>query len=323
MRRRGFIAGSAAVLAAAPLGSRAQQPGKVPRVVHLSPYTAGDFRRQALSDGLHELGYVEGRNIAIEYIRYERVDQLPQAVAAVLAARPDIIVAFPISAVLAAKQATTTIPIVFHVTDPIGTGLVKSIARPEANLTGISLMATDIAGKRLQFLKEMVPGLTRVAAFWNPDGGGGRPVVEELATVAPKLDMTVIVREARGRDDWNTILPNQRRDGAQAFVLVSDPTITDNAGRIAAAGLSANLPGIYEFAEFPQAGGLMSYGANLNAFFRRAAYYIDRIVKGAKPADLPVEQPREFDLVINRKTAAALGLKIPEHLLVFATEIIE
>jgi putative tryptophan/tyrosine transport system substrate-binding protein len=323
INRRTLTAGALA-LAAAPLTAGAQTPARVPRIVLLGSLAPDDFRAKAFRDGMRELGYQDGRNIAIEHIWFERPDEIARAVAAAVAARPDAIVTFFTPSTLAIKQATRSVPVVFAGTaDPVAAGIVTSLARPDSNMTGLSLMSADLAGKRLQFLKELVPELTRAVVFFNPDNPGGRFSVDQTVAAGPTLGIDVLVREARGQDDWVGPLTSLRTMGIQAVVLVVETTYTNNVARIAAAAMAANLPAIYDYAEFPHAGGLMSYGVNLDAHYRRAAYYIDRILKGMKPADLPVEQPREFELVLNKRTATALGLRIPEHLVVFATEVLE
>jgi putative tryptophan/tyrosine transport system substrate-binding protein len=319
--RRDF-ATSALALAATPLGAWAQQ--RVPRIGYVTYLGPGDFRSEAVLEGLRELGYENGKTINIEFFYATSIAAIAEAVAKCVASKPDLIVAVNSPTALAAKAATSSIPIVFvGVADPIAIGLVEGLSRPSGNATGPSNMASDTAAKRLQILREIAPGLSLVGAVFNPENLAGQASLSEIERAGLALGVEVRKVEARATDDFDGKFAALVRDGLSGLILVQDSTLTNVAPRIAAAALKHRLPTVYDFSVLPESGGLISYGPSQRANFRRAAYYIDRILKGAKPPDLPVEQPREFELIINKKTATALGLTIPEHLLVFATEVIE
>ena len=327
MKRRELITllGGAAA-AAWPLATRAQQPAKLPTIGFLGPNTPSlDSRRVgAFVQRLRELGWIEGRNLAIENRWAEgRTERLAEFAADFVRLKVDVIVTSGTPPVVAAKQATSVIPIVFAaVGDPVGTGLVTSLARPGGNVTGLSIQATDLAGKQLELLHEVVPGLRHLAIMAN---AGASPAVLEMAevqTTARALGLEVVVSEIRRPED---IAPafESFKGRAEALYVCNDPLVTTNRIRINTLALGMGLPTMYNVREFIEAGGLMSYGPNFLNLYRRAADFADKILRGAKPADIPVEQPTKYELVINLKTAKALGLDIPWFLQQRADEVIE
>ena len=319
MKRREFIAalGSAA---AWPLAARAQQ-AKIPRIgiIDDSPIW-NDFRQ-----GLRDLGYLEGQNIAFEY-RY--AGGLPDRlawVAAELVRRPvDLIATFGTPPTRAAKQATATIPIVMiGIGDPVGAGLVSSLARPGGNITGNTILGPDVAGKRLQLLKEVIPSLSRVAFLWNPDNASHPAQLAELQAAVQTLGLTLIPVAVRSSDEFDNAFAAMIKERPDAFLMTNDPFHQLSIGTIIDFLTNNHLPGMFLTREVVVAGGFLSYGANLPDLFRRGAEYVHKILKGTKPADLPVEEPVKFELVVNLKTAKAIGLSIPESFLLRADEVIE
>jgi ABC-type uncharacterized transport system substrate-binding protein len=325
--RRAFISTLAGGLLAVPLAAEAREPGKVARIGMLSQGspTFSPQLREAFRQQLRELGYVEGQNIVIEYRWAEgRAERLPDLAAELVSLNVDVIVAGGTPAPLAAKHATRTIPIVMTAAgDPVGSGLVASLARPGGNVTGLSARSPELGGKRLQLLKEVVPGLSRVAVLWNAANPYAALVVRETETAARTLGLQVQSLEVRGPDDFENALPGAIRGRAGALIVVEDPLTFLYLKRIAEFAAQNRLPATYGYREFAEAGGLMTVGPNLADLYRRAAIYVDKILKGAKPADLPVEQATKFELVINLKTAKALGLTIPPSLLQRADQVIE
>ena len=326
MRRStaGFILTLALGTLTAPLAADAQQGAKVPRIGFLSP-SAPSFPSEAFRRGLRDLGYVENQNIVIEYRWAEgQYDRLPDFAAELVRLKVDVIVAVVTQASLAAKNATRTIPIVMvGVSDPVGSGLVATLARPGANITGTSSMTAEVVGKSLELLKEAVPKVSRVAVLWNP----ANPVFQaqmlrETEVAARALGVQLQILEARGPDELERAFAAMTRERASALLVLGDPTFFLHRARIADLAAKSRLPAMYGFKEFVDAGGLMAYGAHLPDLFRRAATYVDKILKGAKPADLPVEQPTHFELVISLKTAKALGLTIPQSVLIRADQVI-
>ena len=273
---------------------------------------------------LRELGWIEGRSVAIEFRWAEgRVEHLAEIVAELVRLKVNVIVTSGTPPVVAAKQATSVIPIVFAaVGDPIGTGLVASLARPGGNVTGLSIQATDLAGKRLELLREIVPGLRRLAIVANADASPAMLEMVEVQATARALGLEVATHEIRRPEDIAPALESLN-GRAEALYVCNDPLVTTNRIRINTLALSMRLPTIYNVREFVEAGGLMSYGPNFLDLYRRAADFVDKILRGAKPADIPVEQPTKFDLVINLTTAKALGLAIPETFLLRADEVID
>jgi putative ABC transport system substrate-binding protein len=326
MKRREFIALLGGAALAWPLAARAQQAGKVYRIGLFSAGT-DTFRKTwlALADGLRELGWIEGKNVLFERRFAEnQLDRLPGLAAELVRLDVDLIVTGGTLAPLAAKQATATIPIVMGAAgDPVGSGLVASLARPGGNVTGLSLMAPDLGGKRLELLKEILPGISRVAILWNAANPYPALVFRETQDAARTLRIELQSLEVRGPGDLDSALDAAIRNRVDALITVEDPLTVTHRKQIADFTANNRLPAIYGFREFAEAGGLMTYGANINDLFRRAAGYVDKIFKGAKPANLPVEQPTKFELVINLKTAKALGLTVPLIMQMTADEVIE
>ena len=325
--RRLICAISLAMLLA-PLGAAAQQPGKVPRIGYFSagsPSSAPHLL-EAFRKGLRELGWVEGQNIAIEYRWAEgRFDRLPDLAAELVRLKVDIIVAVPTPAAAAAKNATETIPIVMiNVGDPVGLGLIASLARPGGNVTGSSYsVGLEIIGKQLELLKETVPKVRRVAILWNPANPSHPLVVRELNVAARSLGVQLQFLEARGPNEFEGAFAAMAKERMGALLVVPDSVSFLHRTRLADLAARSHLPAAYGLRGHVDAGGLMSYGPDSADLFRRAATYVDKILKGAKPADLPVEQPTKFELVVNLKTAKALGLTIPQSVLVRADEVIQ
>jgi putative ABC transport system substrate-binding protein len=317
------------VLAAAVI-AEAQQPKKVARIGYLSSLSPSSesTRSEAIRLALRELGYIEGQNIAIEYRYAEgKLNRYPEVAADLVRLKVDIIVVAGGSGVIrAARNVTKTIPIVManSVSDPVEEGLVESFARPGGNVTGLTLLSGDLGGKRLELLKEAVPKLARVAVLYNPTiTGTAREVKDDLPVAARALGLTIQpweVRDADGFDKVFAAMGKQRPDG---LYLATGALMRDNANRIVGFALKSRLPSMYPYSEAVDAGGLMAYSADLGNSYRRVAYYVDRILKGTKPADLPVEQPTKFEFVINLKTAKQIGLTIPQSMLYRADKVIK
>ena len=327
MRRRDFIkviAGSAA--AAWPLAVRAQQPGKRPTIGFLGATTPTIWSAfvSAFLMRLRELGWADGQNITIEYRWAEgRESRYTQFAAELVQRNVDIIVTAGTPAVLAVMKATSTIPIVFAAaSDPVQTGLVSSLARPGGNVTGLSNQQADLGGLRLELLREIVSGLKRVAVLGNVNSPNVTLEMNSVLAAATKLGFEAFRLEVRQTEDIDAGMESLK-GRADALYICSDPLVTTHRVRINTLAVSQKLPTMNAFREYVQAGGLMSYGPNFPDLFRRAAEYVDKILRGAKPADLPVEQPTKFDLIINLTTAKALGLTIPEQFLLRANEVIE
>ena len=329
--RRAFLGGLAGGLLAAPLTAEGQQPGRVARIGYLAANLAvADPRtREAFLQGLRDLGYVEGRNLLIEYRDAAgKTERFPALAAELVALKVDVIVAAGGTlAALAAKQATTTLPIVFAaVGNPVAEGLVTSLARPSGNVTGLSLVQQEIVGKSLELLKQAVPEVSRVALLLKPDSMPDRAKKDRLnaADVAARaLGVRLQVVEARGPEDFDRAFSDMTRARAGALTVLATPVFDSERRRLVDLAAKNRLPTVYSYRSYVEAGGLMSYGPDLPDSFRRAATYVDKILKGAKPADLPVEQPTKFELVINLKAAKALGLTIPRSLLQRADQIIQ
>jgi putative ABC transport system substrate-binding protein len=305
---------------ASPLAARAQQAEPMRRIGLLVSTIREDVIRQALRD----LGYIEGKNILIEYRPADRADQLPGLAAELVSLKVDVIVAGGSQAVRAAQQATQSIPIVMAAgSDPVGTGFVASLARPGGNITGNSLFSPELSGKRLELLKEIVTGALRLAVLWNPEDPPAALSLRETEAAARQLGIELKSIEVRNPGDFDMAFTSAMNFHAGAIAILSAPVMTIYASRIAELAWKNGLPAISNASEFPKAGGLMSYGPSFADLYKRAAVYVDKILKGAKPADLPVEQPTKFELVINLKTAKALGLTVPSSLLVAADEVIE
>jgi putative ABC transport system substrate-binding protein len=304
----------------------AQQPGKILRIGILLPSTASfnSARVEAFRRRLRELGYVEGKHIVIEYRHAEgKLERVPDLAAELVRLKVDVIVtAGP--AILAAKNATATIPIVFaHVNDPVGSGLVSSLARPGGNITGFSLMVPDLDGKRLELLKEAFPKVVRVAFLWEPGGTRGNRALASMDAVTKALGVKLLSLPVRNLDEFETAFARAKRDGAQALITTPNPLINAQQRQVLDFAAKNRLPAMYTTSEFVEAGGLMSYAPTYADLWRRAADFVDKILKGAKPAEIPVEQPTKFDFVINLKTAKQLGLAIPPEVLARATKLIK
>jgi ABC-type uncharacterized transport system substrate-binding protein len=306
---------------------QAQQPKKVARIGFLSPVSASATAlwHQAFRQGLRDLGWVEGKNLSIEYRYAEgRSDQLPDLAADLVRLKVDIIVASSGTDALAAQNATRTIPIVMaSAGDPVAIGLVESLARPGGNITGLSQIAPELAGKRLELLKEIVPKLSRVAVFWNPQGRTSTVAWKEIQLPARELGIKLHSLEVRSSNDFDKAFDDATKAGAGALVIMPDPVFVTNLKRIADFAATSRLPSISHLTEFVDSGGLAAYGPDRSDMFRRAATYVDKILKGTKPADIPVEQPMKFELVINLKTAKQIGLTIPPNVLARADRVIK
>jgi putative ABC transport system substrate-binding protein len=304
------------------------QAKKAPRIGFLTVGTREEreFLIQGFLDGLREHGYTDGQNIVIEYRFSEgRNERLPELAAELVALPVDLILATGTPASVAAKQATATIPIVMGglAADPVETGFVASLARPGGNVTGMSMMTSPLGGKRLELLKETVPGLVRVAVFWNPTSPTYGPVLKELEALAPTLGLELRRLEVRAPEDFNGAfrVASDQRDGA--LIVPADPLTTNRFQAVVDLALTHRLPLLMEYREFAKAGALLSFGVDIVDLHRRAATHVDKIIKGAKPADIPVEQPTIVHMAINLRTAQALGLTIPPSVLQQATEVIQ
>jgi putative ABC transport system substrate-binding protein len=329
MDRRVFIGTLAGGLLAAPFAAEAQQAAKVARIGYLTTNLAANLHlREAFLEGLRDLGYGEGRNVVIEYRSAEgKLERFPALAAELVALKVDVIVAANTRAALAAKQATRTLPIVFSTAvDPVTSGLVTSLARPGGNVTGLSNLAPELVGKCLELLKQAVPGVSRVAVLWQPGGYGERTekdMLKEADVAARALGVRLQFVEARGPENFDRAFSDMTRARANALTVLTSVIFVSERRRLVDLAAKNRLPAVYPGREFVDAGGLMAYGSDLADLNRRAATYVDKILKGAKPGDLPVEQPTKFELVINLKTAKALGLTIPPSVLGRADEVIQ
>jgi putative ABC transport system substrate-binding protein len=329
MRRREFITllSGAAVASAWPVEARTQQAGMIPRIGFMGNSTAkleanliGPFR-----DGLRELGYEEGRNLLIEFRWAEgKYDRFPALIAELLAAKVDVIVTAGTPATQAIKKATSTVPLVFiAVGDPIGTGIVPSLARPGANITGLSSIAPDLEGKRLELLRQVVPKLVRVAFFLNPANAFHAVSMRQARVAAQSLGIELQPLEVSKSEQLDGAFAAVVKQKPDALLILADRIFLHNRKRMMEFAIQQRLPSVNAYRELVEAGGLMSYGPSYEDMHRRAAIYVDKILKGAKPADLPIEQPTKFILFINLKAATALGLTLPPTLLARADEVIE
>jgi putative ABC transport system substrate-binding protein len=309
----------------APLAAvEAQQSRKMPHVGVLAAGSAHDLLVKAFLEGLQQLGYHEGRNVSITYrVADGRQDRLPQLAAELVASRVDVIAALG-PAVWAAKQQTHTVPIVIAFSgDPVGVGIVPSLARSGSNLTGVSFMSSDLAAKRLELLKQISPNSPRVAVLFKPDEPSTGPELRQTETAARAMGVTLQRLEAQSANDLEPLFTAAGREGAGGMIVFAHGFAFVNRDRIIALAARHKLPTVYGWREFVDAGGLVSYGPNLQTTIRRSATFVDRILKGAKPTDLPIEQPTSLELVVNAKTAKALGLTIPQTLLLRADQVIE
>src|SRR5262245_5333097 len=325
MRRRDFIAIAGSV-AAWPLAARAQQPAKVTRIGYLGfgPASAYAKRIEALQAGLRDLGYIEGKNIIIEFRWTERIDQLANFADELVGMNVDLIFAASSTEVEAARQATKVIPIVFAThADPVGLGHVASLARPGGNITGLTVALTDLVAKQLEILKEVVPQSTRIAILFTPTAPSFRPALQAAQAAGEKLGVQLQMVPVQSAEDFDKAFATMAQERVGGCLFAGAPLVFSYRARIAELALEYRLPGMFNNKEHVEAGGLMSYSAGLITSFRRSAIYIDKIIKDAKPADLPVEQAAKYELVINLKTAKALGLAIPPMMLGRADEVIE
>ena len=328
IRRRLIIAIGAGVLAA-PFGSFAQQQGKVWRVGFLSlrsrPASFDPDTFGAFSNGMRELGYVEGKNLVIEWrFADNKYERLPDLAAELVRLKVDVIVTAGAAATSAAQKATTAIPIVFGSdSDPVSSGFVKSLARPGSNITGLSNVSVEMSPKLLEMLLTIAPKLSRVAVLVNPSNPGHATMLKNVQAAAQKANVKVLRVEARTPQEIETAFSLMTKENAGAIIVVRDALLNQQVRQIVHLAAKHRLPLVGAIREYVDAGGLMSYGPSITDSYRRAATYVDRIFKGAKPGDLPVEQPTKFELFINRKTAKALGLTVPQSLLISAEKVID
>jgi len=325
MKRRAFIAALGGAVAW-PMVARAQLPAKLPTIGFFGPVAASidNLQISAFLERLRELGWIEGRTVAMEYRWAEgRADRHADIAAELVRQRVDVIVTYSTATVIASKHATSVIPIVFvSATDPVGNGLVESLARPGDNATGLSNQSADSVGKRLEILREVVPVLHQLTIVCNVGAPNAVREMEEVQASARAFGLEVATMDIRRPDDITPAFA-AIRGRSDALYVVMDPVVSTNRIQINTLAVSVRLPTLYVFRELVEAGGLMSYGPNQLDQFRRAAELVDKILRGAQPADIPVEQPTKFDFVINMKTAKALGLDLPQTLLARADEVIE
>jgi putative ABC transport system substrate-binding protein len=316
----------AALLVAFVWSAEAQQPAKIPRigVLYGGSASSNTGRREAFQHGLRELGYVEGKNIVVEW-RYAdgKLDRVTELAGELVRLKVDAIFCTSTPVVQAAKKATTTVPIVSVSGDPVGLGLVASLARPGGNVTGLANLTSELAGKRLELLKEVVPSVSRVAVLWNPVAPSSALRMRETEAAASSLGIKLQPVALREANDFERAFSALKRERADALFPLRSPFISnDDVKRIVELAAKNRVPGMYDASEFPEAGGLMSYGTMLPDLDRRAAVYVDKILKGAKPADLPVEQPTKFEFIINLKAAKQIGLTITPNVLARADRVI-
>jgi putative ABC transport system substrate-binding protein len=328
MRKEFICLALSTMLLALSLPAQAQQPKKIAKIGYLVPGTpaVGADLLEAFRQGLRELGYVEGKTFVLE-VRYgeARAERLPELARELVGLKVDVIVAATDVATAAVKRETQTIPTVMaNSTDPVGTGFVASLARPGGNVTGLSTMSPELSGKRLELLREVVPGLSRVAFLWNPDVRGAMFDYKETEGAARSLRLQHQSVEVSRAEDLDRAFSAVTKERAQALIMpAANPVLFSNRGQIASFAQRNRLPSMYGQNEYVDAGGLMSYGPSNLDMRRRAASYVDKILKGAKPADLPVEQPSKFELVINLKTAKQIGVTIPPNVLAQADKVIK
>jgi len=327
MDRRAFVTGSLALLAA-PLAVEAQQAGRVYRIGYLSYSSPASNPHliEAFRQGLRELGWVEGQNITIDSRFAEgRSDAVSDFAAELVRLKVDIIVATSTPPTLAAKNATKTIPIVLvSVSDPVGLGLIANLAQPGGNITGVSdSVGVDTFGKQLELLKEIAPNVRRVAVLSNPANAGHPLQIREVNVRARSLGVQLQLLGARGPNEFDGAFAAMSKERAGALLVLPDSVFQRHRARVAGLAAKNRLPAMYGVSEYVKAGGLISYGPNLSDLFRHSATFVDKILRGAKPADLPVQQPTKFELTINLKTAKALGLTIPQSVLLRADEVIQ
>jgi putative ABC transport system substrate-binding protein len=323
MRRRDFINGIVGSTAW-PLAARGQQPAKIARIGFLGPAAVQSNRVKALRAGLRDLGYVEGKNLVIEFRWAETVEQLPELAAELVRMNVDVIFASSSTMVEPARQATKTIPIVFAThADPVGIGHVASLARPGGNITGLTMLLTDIVAKDLEVFKDALPQASRIGILWNPTTPSHPPALKAVKAAGTTLEVSLHMVPASTVEDFDGAFAAMTRENLDGFLVVASPVTVLQRARLAELALAHRLPGVFADKGNVEAGGFMSYGPDNGDLTRRAALYIVKILNGTKPADLPVEQATKFELVVNLKTAKALGLKISESFLLRADEVIE
>jgi putative ABC transport system substrate-binding protein len=328
-KRRDVLVVLAASALAAPFALRAQQRSKIPVIGYMSPIVPqnnSDPRFEAFRKGMRELGYEEGRNYRLEVRWGEgKLERMPAIAADLVKLKVNVLVAATSPSVLAARQATKTIPIVMPVSsDPVGDGLVASLAHPGGNITGLSIMAPELGRKRLQLLKEVLAKQSRaVAVLWNPAYKGMHARFADAERTAPSIGMDVRSLEVSDARQMVAAFDSVSRQRPDGLFLLADPLTFSMRARIVEFAREEKLPAIYETRDFVEVGGLMSYGPNIDEQYRRAAIYVDRILKGAKPADMPIEQPAKLELIVNLRTARALGITIPASILATADQVID
>ena len=323
MDRRAFLSTVAGGLLVAPIGAEAQQAGKVYRIGFLRAGQPPESYLDGFQQGLRERGYVYGQNVVVEFRATDgSVDPLPRLTEELLRLKVDVFLASAAPAAVAVRRATTSVPIVFvGVVDPVGLGLVPSLGRPGGSITGLATTSADFAGKRLELLRAIVPSLRRVAVLWHPANPSNPIQLKGAQAAARALGMRLEPVSIEGPNDFDSA--SKAVPGTDGLLFLESPLFTTHRARLAELAARSRLPAIYGQREYVEVGGLMSYGTHFKDLYRRAAWYVDKILKGAKPGDLPVEQPTNFELVINLKTAKALGLTIPQSLLQRADQVIE
>jgi putative tryptophan/tyrosine transport system substrate-binding protein len=321
----GFVL--SAMLFAVGGSAEAQQPVGIPRIGILAPLSVSSFsgRLEGLRKRLRELGYVEGENIVIEYRYAEgKPERLPELATELVQLKVDVIVTAANAGIIAAKKASATIPIVFGAaTDPVGSGLVSSLARPGGNITGLSNMAPNLDGKRLELLKEAFPKVARTAFLWSSGGLRGNSSLTDMEAAAKAVGLKLLSLPVRSLDDFESAFARAKRDGAQALITTTGALIATQLRQVLDFAVKNHLPAIYPNSEFVEAGGLMSYGSDDKDLWWRAADFVDKILKGTKPADMPVEQPTKFEFVVNMNAAKQIGLTIPQKVLARADRVIK
>ena len=329
MNRKIFCLVLCALLFAIGVPADAQQPAKIPRIGFVTPIgdpNAPGPQVEAFRQGLRDLGYIEGKNIVVEYRYTEGMgDRNPSLVAELVKLKVDVLVAGGLGATRAAKQATKTIPIVIvSQDDPVAAGYIESLARPGGNITGLTRLVRELSGKRLELLAQVVPKTSRVGVLWDPNSQTSMPTLfKDYEAAARVLKIHLQSLEVRGANDFEGAFRAAGKGRANALMVIRNPLHTRHQKQLADLAIKNGLPSMHETSDFVEAGGLVSYAANDGERFGRAAYFVDRILKGAKPADLPVEQPTKFELVINLKTAKQIGLTIPQKVLARADKVIK
>jgi len=323
--RRTFLVTLAGGIVGVPLPGRAQQPARIPRIGVIGERTASDSFVAAFRQALRDLGYVEGQNILVEFRSTNgMLDRVPEIARELVRMPVDVLVVGGGVSAQYAKAATTTVPIVFTtVGDPVGIGLVAGLSRPGGNATGMSNLQSELGAKQLELLKEVAPRITRAAVLYNPGSPISAAVVRGVQDVARPLAIELLLVDVRHPDEVPSVLSALAGRRADAVLVLSDPVFGSHLAKIAQATAKLRLPSVYSRREFAVAGGLLAYGPNFEDNYRSAATYVDKILKGAKPAELPVQQPTKLELIINRKTANSLGLAIPQSVLLRANEVIQ